>query len=726
VKKITWLLAAVFIVPLAFAGEVTTNETKNTVKTAETTKAEATAEDVAAPAATEGSAKTASELSERLIYSVDRVPERPFDTARAVEVITISDLWRKSGMDVADVLEHETGMSIINYDPNGGVPLVRGLHGKQIMVMIDGVKVNDAMWRSASKDYLGIIDLSQVERIEIVRGVVSVLGTESLAGVVNIITKKGSPNGESFGGSVGTRYTTANGAFTSPIEVYGQSGSIRWNAGANYLNVQDNKAGSGIGKQPGTSYNAQGFYGSMQYLMSTDKTISASYRNVVENNFQRAWQVASGTDTWYNDGPAEFKLASVSYQDLTDRSFEDSFRVTGYFNQQADGRDEIRVASPTTQNFANELDNMGGLNLEFGKFLFGSHHFLYGVDSTMETVHSKAHDLNLKTGAQTNVRGRYTDGATYQTTGVYVQDRFDIGRWLTTTAGVRYGTFQSDGQENSTFGVISLDNKKSDLTSALNFVFHPTQHLNLIANAMRGFRAPNIDDLSRFSVRSNGTDVPNPNATSEHVNSYEVGAKYEGGRLSGSAFYYNNSFSNLLVRLPGTFNGLPFLDQNGNGKQDAKEPLIYQLQNVGTAKVSGFEADFRYVPRTWLNVTGNITKTRGTDTLANVPLERIPPIFGNLTFGIFGSSARRLWGEFIFDFAGSQHRLSPNDVADFRIGPNGTYAYKVYSVRGGTTIADRLRLTLGVDNLTNKAYKTHDSFVYRPGRQLVVGTEYRF
>ncbi len=722
-----WILAMFLAAPFVLAGEAATDSKKPATTPSNDEPADVatmTEESSPAPAET-AKAKQTSEMSERLIYSVDRVPERTFDTARAVEVITVSDLWRKSGMDVADVLEHEAGIAIVNYDANGGVPLVRGLHGKHVMVMIDGVKVNDTMWRSASKDYLGIIDLSQVERIEIVRGVVSVLGTESLGGVVNIITKKGPPGSENIGGSLGVRYASGTAGYASPLEAYGQSGGLRWIIGANYLNIGDNKAGDGVGRQPNTSYNGQAFSASAQYAVSADKTISASYRNATENNFRRAWQIAEGSSLWYNDGPAEFKLASVSYQDLTDRSFEDSFRATAYFNRQIDGRDEIRAKSTTKHNYASELDNLGGLNLEFGKF-FGAHNFLYGVDATTETVHSKAHDLDLNMGASTAIRGRYTPDAKYRTVGVYLQDRFNIGSRLTTTAGVRYGTFESKGQESSSFGVISLDNKKSDITGALNLVFHATKSLNLIASAMRGFRAPNIDDLSRFSVRSNGTDVPNPNAGAEHVNSYEIGAKYEGSRFATSFFYYDNTFSDLLVRMPGTYGGLPYVDLNHNGKQDAKEPPVFQLQNVGTAKIHGYEGDFRYSPKSWMTISGYITQTYGADTYADVPLDRIPPIFGNLTFGVFGSSDRAYWGELGFDFAGSQHRLSPGDIIDYRIGANGTYGYKVFSVRGGTTVAQRLRLTLGVDNLTNEAYKYHDSFVYRPGRQLIVGTEYRF
>src|SRR6266550_400303 len=267
---------------------------------------------------------TASQLSEGLIYSVDRVPERTFDTARAVEVITMSELWRKSGMSLANVLEREAGISIINYDAPGGVPNVRGLHGKQVMVMIDGVKVNDAMWRSASKDYLGIVDLSQVERIEIVRGVVSVLGTESLGGVINIITKKGPPGQEAFGGSIGTRYATAEHAFRTPVEVYGQSGGVRWLAGANYLGSDNMHGGGDVGTQANTGYHTTAFHSSMQYQASAEKTISARFQSDDEEDFSRAWQVAQGTDLVYNDGPAKLQLGSVSYQDFTDRAFADS------------------------------------------------------------------------------------------------------------------------------------------------------------------------------------------------------------------------------------------------------------------------------------------------------------------------------------------------------------------------------------------------------------------
>src|SRR5205814_7631309 len=161
-----------------------------------------------------------------------------------------------------------------------------------------------------------------------------------------------------------------------------------------------------VGEQPHTGYNTQALHGSLQYLLSNEKTVSASLQSVNEQDFWRAWQIADGSHIQYLDGPAKLKLATISYQDLADHGVADSINATAYFNRQNDGRSEIRVASPGTQNFGSESDNLFGLNLGLGTFIGQSHHILYGLDATTETVHADAHDLNLATGASTEVRGR--------------------------------------------------------------------------------------------------------------------------------------------------------------------------------------------------------------------------------------------------------------------------------------------------------------------------------
>src|SRR5207244_2725197 len=132
---------------------------------------------------------SASKLSEGLVYSVDRTPERIFDAARGVEVITRDDIQRKGRMtEIADILIEEVGFYKTSGNAGGATAIVRGLSSRQILVMIDGVKINEATWRPSSdtKEQFNLVDPNEIERIEIVRGTVSVLGTEALGAVVNI------------------------------------------------------------------------------------------------------------------------------------------------------------------------------------------------------------------------------------------------------------------------------------------------------------------------------------------------------------------------------------------------------------------------------------------------------------------------------------------------------------------------------------------------------------
>ena len=163
-----------------------------------------------------------SKLSNELIYSVNRTPERPFETARAVEVITAEDIWRSNAMSLSDILLEAPGFLKYRTTQASVTGVVRGLVGRQVLILIDGVKVNDTL--SGDVPNFDLIDVSQVERIEIVRGVVSVLGTESLGGVINIITKRAPGDGQAVGGTIGARFSSA--AKASPNRSHPRSISI--------------------------------------------------------------------------------------------------------------------------------------------------------------------------------------------------------------------------------------------------------------------------------------------------------------------------------------------------------------------------------------------------------------------------------------------------------------------------------------------------------------------
>ncbi|HEX7680352.1 MAG TPA: TonB-dependent receptor plug domain-containing protein, partial [Thermoanaerobaculia bacterium] len=258
---------------------------------------------------------------------MDRTPERTFETSRAVQVITSEEIQRLNPRGLADLLEEQTGVAVAETH-SGGSASIRGLSGKQVMLLVDGVKVNNATWGGTTREYLNIVDINQIERIEIVRGVVSVLGTESLGGVINIITKKGPPNGQTFGGSIAGRYASGDTSISTPIEVFGSNGPLRYQGGIARGAFGDIKGGGGVGVEDFSAYHELSGHLNGQYLFSPEKTISFGYQNVR----QSAVELPGVTGVFRNAEmmPRAMQLASLSYQDLTSRGWEDSLRVSAY------------------------------------------------------------------------------------------------------------------------------------------------------------------------------------------------------------------------------------------------------------------------------------------------------------------------------------------------------------------------------------------------------------
>jgi hemoglobin/transferrin/lactoferrin receptor protein len=666
----------------------------------------------------------ARRLSDDLIYSVDRMPERTFETSRAVQVINADAIHRANAAGLADLLEEQAGI-IVSATQSGGAPIVRGLAGKQVMLLVDGVKVNNASWGGV-REYLNLINLDQVDRIEIVRGVVSVLGTESLGGVINVITKKGpGAQGKAFGGSIGARYAGSGSSLSLPIELFGRTERFRFDAGVSAMTAGDLQGGGSAGRQKLSGFHQRSGYLNGQWLLSPEKTLGFGYQIVQQHDVEAPGIVGLFNSVQFT--PRELQLGNVSYQDLASRGWEDSLRVTGYWNRQSQIQ-TVNVAPRPAVNFS-DGNIMTGLNVEVGSFL-GAHHLLYGIDTSTDSISSSQTTHDAATGALIVKRGNEMDGATYRTLGIYLQDHVDLSKWLTVIAGARYGQFESKGIEHTDIGVIDLNSKKGDVTGALNLIGHVTPRLNVIANAFRGFRAPNIDDTSKYNYVQTATsvafEVPTPNAQPERVISFEAGLKYEDGRLGGSAFFYRNKLTDLLILAPGTFNGLTFRDTNGDHVRQPSEFLIYQNQNVGSATIRGIELDGHYTVTSGVTAWGHFTQTVGTDTAKNKPLSAMPPPFGTAGVRYSSGSTYRPWTELVWRYYGSQDRLSSSDLSNPDVKKGSLPGFNIFHIRGGVSVTERFSVTAALQNVLDKKYREVGSSVYAPGRELVLGTQYRF
>ncbi|MBD3298886.1 MAG: TonB-dependent receptor [candidate division Zixibacteria bacterium] len=220
---------------------------------------------------------------------------------------------------------------------------------------------------------------------------------------------------------------------------------------------------------------------------------------------------------------------------------------------------------------------------------------------------------------------------------------------------------------------------------------------------------------------SSGVDAPSPNLGAESSNNFELGVKWQTAHTSGQLFGFYNRLEDLIDRVPGTYDGESFFDENGNGVKDPGEFDVFQRDNVGKARVYGFEFSGRAELTRHLRSRLQAFWTRGEEITTDDYMSRIPPLMG-LT-GISVEPSERWNVEFLTRWAAAQRHLSQRDRDDSRIDPNGTPGWITYNIRMQFNVAP-LIVRIGLENLADEDYKEHGSGVYSPGRGVTVSIQY--
>ena len=133
-----------------------------------------------------------------------RRDQRLIDSPRQIAVVTAEEIRRRNYRNTPEALSDIVGVFVQETNDGGGAPIIRGLVGNQILILVDGIGVNNGSYRLGPNQFLNTIDLNQIERIEVVRGAGSVLyGSDALGGVVNVITRTAGRQADT--GAVGVR-----------------------------------------------------------------------------------------------------------------------------------------------------------------------------------------------------------------------------------------------------------------------------------------------------------------------------------------------------------------------------------------------------------------------------------------------------------------------------------------------------------------------------------------
>jgi len=663
-----------------------------------------------------GSAYTMDEM----VVTGSRVEESVFEAPQAVSTVHRQEIVERNYRTTPEALTYTTGVLVQKTAHGHGSPFIRGLTGKEVLILVDGVRLNNSTFRFGPNQYLATVDPASIERIEVVKGPGSVLyGSDALGGVINIITRKRQDYSQPSARSVEMNlvYGSADNEKTVRLAGEGNSGNFGYWLGGDYRDYDDLEAGGDIGVQPYTGYNE--YHGNATFSFIRDKNRRLDF--IIQHSSQNE---VPRTDKFINDNesrvvdPQARTLFSLQWDGGLRSTAADRLRASLNYQLQREVTKRQTFGSTTVKQYDDEVGT-ASLSLQADKALGIEHLLSYGLEYYGDDVESRRVDTDG--GVATPKRGNFPDGSKYLTAGLYLQDKYYVSNAHTVTTGIRYSYSRARATLES-FG--ELDESYDDITASLRWSGEISEGLRLFAGIAQGFRAPNLDDIAVLTNTNEGEDVPSPGLKSEQSINYEAGLKLNRPAWEGTLTAFYSDFTNLIDRRPGTYKGLSFIDDNGNGVQDAGEADVVQKFNVGDAYIYGVETDARvFLDRDW-SVFGSLSWSYGQNRTDNEPVSRIPP--GRLLLGArWEQPGSSWWVEPLAEYSAEQDRLSARDVSDPRIPPGGTPDYTLLNLRGGWK--DRAQsIDVALNNLTDRLYKVHGSGIYGPGREIKFSYLYRF
>ena len=643
---------------------------------------------------------------------------RERETPRQVTLVTSRDVSERLVTSMPDALGEAPEILVQKTNLGGGSPIVRGLTGHRVLLMMDGIRLNNCSYRLGPNQYANTIDPELIGRLEVVAGPGSALqGSDALGGVINVR----SPNPEPAMPRLVWRaeFDPRNDSQTHGVRLgrAGPRGGFLLTGG--WRDFGDLYAGGGRRQRP-TGYSDWSASGKVVMQSRGEDRLTAAWQSTRQSDVPRTDRVVAGQDSLNLYDPQDRDLGYVRYEWRLPGPGVEALQATLSWNRQKEGR---RTISRSNLNrLREELDEVKtvGAMLEGRQALDGATLLQWGGEFYRDEVDSRATDTNRQSGAITGRPGRYPADAHQESGGLFLRAQRPVGPdWLLAGAA-RASWIDLSGTPQGPFGHVDISNR--DLTGSLELRRAVGVDDYLYMAAGRAFRAPSMEDALTTGLSAKGWDVPNPGLGPESLVSVEVGTKLTGG-VSGASMPgwtldlngYLSRIDDLVERVPATWLGSDSLEG---------EP-VFHFANAGRGRIVGASANGAVSfggAREW-SARGGVSWTLGDNLETDTPLSRIPPLRGL-------AALRRRVGdgrvEAVVQWARRQDRLSPDDRRDSRIPEGGTKGYAVVSLRGECAVRGGVVVRAMLENIGDVDYRLHGSGVDGAGRRVVVGVEWRW
>lgn len=714
-----------------------------------------------------------AELLNEIVLSASKDQVKKSRVAERIEGISMREIKKIAPQTSADLLANVPGVKVQKSQFGGGSPVLRGMEANRVLLVVDGVRMNNAIYRMGHLQNSITISPNNLERTEVLFGPSSVIyGSDALGGVIHFYTKTPAYT-EEFRTNVNlySRYNSSNDEFTAQGSV--ELTNKNW---ASFTSISNSKFGDlkmGENRRHGFedwgkvfeySNNSDSFFNDTPVENNNPNTqkntgyeqtdlLQKLVLNISEQSdliFNVQYSFSSDIDRfdklteqsggelkfaeWYY-GPQKRLLTSAQWKFMPEKEWLNYGTITAAYQDIKESRVQRKFGS-LERSYRNEDVDVFSLNGDFSASLSDRRNSLlsYGFEATYNDVGSESigRILNVNGNEITGYEGtfpvqsRYPDGGSdYTSLALYGSIRQDLTEKTTLNTGLRLiGTYLNAKWVDEAF--YDFDNPEIHLenyaaTATIGLIYKPATDWQLNSVLSTGFRSPNIDDVGKIREKSGLLTVPNVDLEPEYIYNIEASLLkfFNQKNVQVGLNVYYNLLDNYITR--------DFYEINGKAISiyDGEEVVTIANVNKDTAYIIGGTLSGRGQFDSNMYASGSLTYTKGKAYDTDRPLSSIPPLFGDLEFGYdnnkFGAGLRwRFNGEKkledynIIEGIDNLNQTPQNEQGLFV----GTPRWSTLDFNFNYNFSNQVMLLLNLNNLFDTHYKEFASSISAPGRHL--------
>lgn len=721
--------------------------------------------------AQEPAADTVKSYLDEVVVSANRWEQNVREVAGLLTKISARDVQFQNPQTAADLLGLSQQVFIQKSQLGGGSPMIRGFATNRVMLVVDGVRMNNAIFRGGNLQNVISLDPNVIRESEVLFGPGSVMyGSDAIGGVMDFHTlqPKLSETGKmTVNGNVLTRYASANSENTAHANVTlgfkkigfttsftrGVFDDLRMGSrGPDEYTRPDYQVRDGANDiavpNPDPNVQVSSGYSQTNVMQKVYFKPNASWELSYGFHFSETSDVprydrlilknAAGVFTnaeWYY-GPQKWTMHALTATHTNATLLFDRLRLTTAYQDYTESRHNRNFTGGNRNRITERFENVEALsfNLDIDKQLSTNTSLFYGAEWVQNDVASTSQRRDIVTEAITPVSTRYPNGSVWRSAAAYVSLRHKFNdRWLLNASG-RYSDVYTYAPFDLTFfpfpfSEATLNN--GAFNGSLGAVYTPDANTKIYGNLSTGFRAPNVDDIGKVFDSQPGTVlVPNPDLQPEYAYNAEVGANVRlANRVTVDVAAFYTRLDNAIVRGNFLFNGQDSIVYDGTRSR------VIALQNTSEVTVRGVQASIRaeLMPGLTLFSTLNLQQgeERDPETGQIFSPTHIAPTFGTtqLTY------RRAKWmvmayanynGEISFENLAVTERADAHLYARDSNGQPYAPAWTTLNLKGSYSPIKYFTIDAGIENIADTRYRPYSSGISAPGRNFIVALRARF